>query len=652
MKRKSLSITALFLGVSLAFGSAPGSAWAEDGGAMFGNPGENVKPVMKPFEKNKPRRDSKIPSGSVMGESSVLSPPGQVSPRPTEKEENEGVKTAAEIKTQIKQIQRLDEELSAALSEKQELEGRYSEVLKRLNGENQGRMLQEKPKEKIARHKQVAMTLGLIAGNLEESLESRDGTLDAAVKRYRDYQTLEPFEGTVKEVRQLIQKARERKAALPDMIAGTEKSIEERDAAYHAEVEKSLAENSDVLGDVKNTGSKREYLQKLWPDYENQSDVLLPWAHAVPVVTESHEAVIAGLKVAFDFRNGQMDPGIQGAVHAVRAAREESPGREVKLLRPPQVISVFGAYSVARQGFAHFLSVSGGSKTDFVLYETEHPDKGNSKPKKAASFSAYDLTRQMLVESDVNEDKILNAEDADLMISETVTVDSRAGRRGKLADLNKDGLFDRADALRALAAVESGDEGAERAELKAEIEKILSAQKNFLKGIPPIWREVRNVEPVISRENLEALLAGTPTDQAAYLLQAHDYFRLMKTASEAIETLNPGLIAERHPDFFDENGDLKKGLADMIGQAGLAALPRMTLSGDIKTDIPLSDLREFVATLRAEMGEDPAVVFDMRLKESRAAKDSVVESLSAVNETLQAFFNAVPEKEDEAAAKN
>ncbi len=625
---------------------------AADDNSMLSVKSDAVKPVIKASEKSKQPAVPEIPSGSIVGESKTLSSPARMkredsapsssrragqekaepslSGRELEAKQN-GIKVLGEVEGMIKQIQSLDDEHLRLSAEKGELESRFSEVLKRLNGEKQGLAL----KEKIPRYKQVMMTLQLISKELQKSLDSNDGTLESVIKRYRNYQTDEPTAAALKEAGQLVQSDKDRKAALPGLIENAEKTIADRDIAYHSDVEKALTEYRDQLGDVKKTGEKSALSETLWPEYASNGDVLLPWKNRIPVVSESYEAVAGGMKVSFDFRNGQMDPAILATLKALKSMRGDYPGQEVRLLRPPEVLSLFGGYSIARSGFANFFSAGKqGGLQDYVLFETEYPPKTGSVPKKAAVFSIASVTEQMVKLADVNQDGALTDVDADLIIHETVS----GGSGVKMPDLDGDGIVSRKDALITAAIVSSGGEAVQRVQLNAFIEKTFRAQKVFLKNISEVWREVRDIEPVINRENLKAMLEGIPQEQSGFLLQMVDYFALMKTASEAIETINPGLIAERHPEFFDDQGELKPELVEMIDQAGLAALPKTALLDPIDPEIPLADLKMFVDTLKQEMGEDPSVMFAVKAQESRTAKDSVVESLHAVNDTIQTFL--------------
>lgn len=561
-----------------------------------------------------------------------------------ETQENPALKALAEIKALRGELAELEAKLSEAMAAKQGSEDKFKELNEILNGKVTG-MLWMDPAgmpEEMAFFRQVMMTLDLISEELQKTLESGDRALiDAAVKRFTDYRDSGDPSMALKQLEEMIKAAEERRLSLPSLIQETENLIRERSAARKAAVQKTLASFSDLMTVHGSSEARDEFAEHVWPEYMSYGDVLLPWKHLTWVESETYRVTVAGMDLKLEFRNGEMTP-LMGSFQPLKAAMKEYPGKEVKMLRLPEVLSIFGGYSVVRNGFAHFFSVSqNGEAADFVLYETDYPGSAESQPRKTSVFSIYDVTPAMLSLADVNQDQILDGTDADLMIQATVTENSWGGSAGKMPDLNADGIVNRADALIVLGIVMSGDEAAERLRLTSYVESVLKAQESFLRALPGIWQEVGSIQPEISREELERMAGGEADAEGRYVLTLHDYFTLMKTASEAIALLNPDLIFERHPQFFDADGNLNGDLVRVIEEAGLAALPAVAVFERVDTRIALSDLRLLAETMSAELGEDPAAVFDAKLAESEIAKVTVMESLDAVNATIRSYLEMI-----------
>lgn len=577
---------------------------------------------------------------------------GIVQLSPEAPSENPGIKVLAEIKALISELGALEGKLTEALAAKQGLEDRFKELDAILNGKTEG-MLWMSPAgmpEEMAFFKQVIMTLELIAADLQKGLDAGDqGLVDGTVKRFISYRDMGDPAEAKKQLMQMIEAAGERLLQLPALIEGAEMKIAERAAEQEAAIQKFFAEFGDLITVHSDVRTSSSFAEKIWPQFASYGDVLLPWKHLIYVTSKIFKITLGGMEMELGFQNGIPSPDIAGTAAAIRAAMKEYPGQEISLIRHPEVLSLFGGYSVVRNGFAHFLSVSkNGETSDFVLFETVHPANADAQPVKTAKFSAYDATPAMVSAADVNQDGVLNRLDADLMIQATVTESSWGYNSGvKIPDLNGDGIANRADALIVVALVHSGNDFSERLRLMEYIRAVLKAQEDFFRALPGIWGEVEGIQSVISRENLAALLENVPADQAAYLLNLHDYFTLMKTGSEAIAALNPDLIAERHPEFFDNDGNLVKRLVDVIADAGLAELPVVAVFADVDTRIPLADLKLLYEEMHSNLGDDPAAAFEISLGESRVAAASVMESLHAVNETIQAFLESLRNDREE-----
>jgi|GEM_PF-4400249 len=567
---------------------------------------------------------------------------------PAQSPENSAVQTLAEIQSIRAQLTVSEDQLKEALKAKQEKEEEYKKLDEMLHEKVTGMLWQDdagKPEE-MAFPRQVMMTLDLISDELRRGLSSGDLHItEASIKRFASYRDLgDPAEAR-KQLSKMIEQAGERQAKLPSMIQEAERQLAVRSQEQEAAVQKTLAEFAGLLQVEELSETRSDFMEHAWPEYKNYTDVLLPWKRLIHVDIRTLKVTAAGMPMSVEFRNGEMDPAVLGTLMSLKAAQKEYPGHEIRMVRKPEVLSTFGGYSVVRDGFVHFLSVIKDEEpAEFLLFETLYSGHGVSQPAKAASFSIYDITPQLLSAADVNQDGELNGLDTDLIVTEIVTKNSREQGTVTLPDINSDGTVSQEDALVVLAVVESGAGAVERSRQLQFIETVFKAQNDFLRGIPGIWREVRGLEPVMSREELEHRLRFAPEEERAYLLSLHDYFTLMKTAAEAIETLNPDLISLRHPDFFDEEGNLLERLVRLIEESGLAALPEVAIFDAIDTRIPRDDLYRLGEDMRSILGDVPELTYEMKLSESRMAMFSVQESLHAVNEAIMTFLNSLPEE--------
>lgn len=610
-------------------------------------PLSSAAPAAEPSLKTNPsgRQTAAVRGGSRTRDARPAGKPS--SPRSSEERtEASAVQALKESETILSELTALEEKWQREGERKAELEKRYKELQETLNGKVTGGIA-GLPDE-LAFYKQTAMTLRMIQGDLRRGAEAGDpAVLKAAAERFYSYRDLGDPGRAAEDLKRRVKNSEERTRALPAMIEDAQALIQARSAERRQKVEAALEIFKEWIELKSRPQFHAEFSEHVWPEYMSHGDVWLPWEKRVWVESQTYKAVIGGQALNLEFRNGEMDPSIEGALQVLQTAGDEYPGRELRLLRLPEVLSAFGGYSLVRNGFAHFISAE---PSEFVLYETDYPAPSGNKPRKAAVFSVYDLQPSMMTAADVNQDGRVDRLDADLAVQETVQQNSWGeGGTRKMSDVNGDGAVNRTDALIVEAAALSGAGAAERLQLVAYLEKASKAQEDFLRALPGVWQNVRAVQPAISRDDLERLLAGLDAGEGDYVRDLHRYFTLMKTASEAIETRNPDLVFERHPDFFDASGQLIDPLVHVIENAGLAALPSAAIFENVNTEVPVEELRGFVESMKGILGDDPSAVYDARLEESRQAMASVVESLEAVNDAMRDFADGLRQDQLERA---
>lgn len=523
----------------------------------------------------------------------------------------------------------LESELKEADSAKEGLEKKYQEL--RLRLEPEGKPELEGARDSFAFYRQAAASLFLIRKDLASSHEGGSPeSQKAAGERFRRYRDSGEPRRAAEELGLMRDQARKRRTDLVSLIQNAESLLSKRSAERRRAVKASLLAAEERIRIKGLPEIRRGFSEDLWPEYANRSRVRLPWEKQVWVESEIYQAEAEGLPLTLEFRNGQMDPSVLGASRVLRAAALEHPGRKVRLLRSPEVLRTPENSGGICRGFAYFLAVG---SSDYELYETEISSPLR-EPRKTASFSLREMNSAMLLAADVNQDGKIGSEDADQAVRQALGDEISPKEK---PELNSDRTFTLADALMIAAAADAGSEAVQYAQLKSYAERVLKAQKDFVRVVPGLWQTAETLRLPFGEAEFENLLQDAAPQEQEALRNLYDYCLLIQSSAESLRSLKPDLTKLRHPEFFEASGSLKESLSALIRASGLASLPEISLFEEIRLDAGLDELRKAADSMRARLGENPAEFYERSLVQMRLERDAVDESFEIAVSLLRDF---------------